>query len=179
MNRRKLPKLAFVALAACLASLAIPHVANAQGKGKGKGNDQAKAQEKAQVKAEVQELHKRLAELKKQRPATIKRIHDMFDKMIKQDKMTKVEIDEHKKHLIQERNALAAGAATPAEKKAIHEHFDSVIHQMGSGEKMEKKQIEELKKERHKMVENVEHQYNAAIKSLEAQIKATKGAGKK
>jgi hypothetical protein len=173
MNCRLLFSPPFVALVACLTALTIPELSLAQ------SQNPAKVQEKAQAKAEVQQLQKQVAALKKQRPATIKGIHNTFDRIIKQDKMTKAELDAQRVHLTKERDAQVGMAATPAEKQAVRRHYDSLIGQLGKGERLEQKQIDALQKERRQMVAKVELQYNAAIKNLEARIKELQGVATK
>jgi uncharacterized protein (DUF2336 family) len=174
VNRQRLHPMVAALLGAAFVAALVPNLAYAQGKAK----DPGKNQQKAEAKAEAKQLHQQIAALKKQRDATIKRVRDMFGKMISQDRLTKQEMDEHRKALIHERDTLAQ-SASPGEKEAIHKHFDSVIHSLGHAERMDKKQIEALKNERHEMVKNVEHQYNASIRALEDKVKALGGGGKK
>lgn len=172
---RQLFALSHVVLVTLFLTLGLPIVANAQAEGKARG----KGQENALARAEIQRLHQQIAALRKQRDVTLKRIRDIFGKMISQDKLTRIEIEAHRKHLIQECNALAEGSGTPQEKAAIYQYFDPIIRQLGHADQLDRKQIESLKKERHEMATNIDHQYTVAIKALEARAKALGGGGKK
>jgi hypothetical protein len=125
----------------------------------------------------VKAIHEEIKLVKAEEKATLKAIHAWYESFIKSDKLTDEMVQEERRILKKQEDALLSVATTETARKAIHAHYDSIRAFLRVDHKIDAEAIRELRHLEKAHETHVAEAYKAKVLVLEAVAKAA--AGKK
>jgi hypothetical protein len=117
-------------------------------------------------------IHEQIKLMKAEEKTTLTNIQAWYEGMVKRDKLTAAVIEEERKNLKAQEDALLSKAATEMDKAAIHAHFDGLRVYLKEDYKMDAAAIKELRALEKTHKTHVATVYKAQIQNLEAAAKA-------
>jgi hypothetical protein len=126
----------------------------------------ASAQEAVSIPALRQEMMKLIA----RKEAAIKRVHSIFDGVIRGDGRNEKELEAERAALRAQEKEMLAAVTDPVQRTAIEERYNRLRRMLSQQISLDAKQIVVLRKEEGQHVRRVQQFYNPKINTLQAEI---------
>jgi predicted MPP superfamily phosphohydrolase len=125
---------------------------------------------------QVKVIHEEIKVLKAEEKVTLKTIHAWYESFIKRDKLTKEVVDEERKILKKQEEALLSIAATAEARKVVHAQYDGLRALLRADSKIDAEVVRELRRLEKNHETYVGDVYKSKILVLESAAKAAASA---
>ncbi len=123
---------------------------------------------------DADKIRDEIKKLKAEEKEVVKQVHDRYDRLIKQDRLSEETLSEERRSIAKEEESLLATAKTSTEREKIRDHYNKLRDLLQKDIKLDSELIQKLRDTEKDSEKQVHTAYKARIDQLEDMLKASK-----